>query len=619
MSRPTDRELLRRFEPVLRFTQGEHFFPMDVERYVRECSLWVQRPNRLPHCLVPEGELTLERLAERRVDVFDAVHYLRFIEPFNIPELAAYEVERLRRELLDKDKEPQFYAGMGRLARVGYLSRFVDAIFSLTLLARGRVPGDTAAAARVAYRRLQESQPRYQYYGRVVRQEHWCVLQYYFFYAFNDWRSGFSGVNDHEADWEMVLIYLSEDESGAVQPEWVAYASHDYSGDDLRRHWNDPELERVGDHPVVYVGAGSHASYFGKGEYLGELELPFLKPFKRLNKTLRARLGRALQEVYEDEARPDLESLDPLSLFRVPFVDYARGDGRSIGPGAAHPWDEPGLLDPLPDWALHYRGLWGLYARDPISGENAPAGPLYERGGALRRSWYDPVGWAGLDKMLPAPLLVPHIREQSAAFRASQAERAVVIADKQAELVGLGMQLASLRGKPHLKGEFVKRNEALKALSAELETLRATSATEETLALALERYAERLVSGGRWPRRAHIRRAHHPLSEADLRMGRVAELWAALSIGLTLVAFVGLLLFSREHALFGLGVLLFLFIFIEAGFRRWLERLIGSLAGALAMVAVLVLLFEFFWELIVLGVLVAGLYLLFQNVQELLH
>ncbi len=618
MSRPTDRELLRRFEPVLRFTQGERFFPMDVDRYVRECSLWVHRPDRLPQCLVPEGELTLERLAEPRVEVFDAVQYLRFIEPLNIPELAAYEVERLRRDLAGERKSQKFYAGMGRLARVGYLSRFLDALFSLTLLARGRVPGDTATAARIAYRRLQESQPRYQYYARVARQDHWCVLQYYFFYAFNDWRSGFSGVNDHEADWEMVLLYLSERESGAVRPEWVAYASHDYAGDDLRRHWSDPELEREGEHPIVYVGAGSHASYFSKGEYLGELELPFLKPFTRLNKVLRVRLGRALQEVYEDEARPDLESLDPLSLLRVPFVDYARGDGLSIGPRAALPWEEPGLLDPIPDWALHYRGLWGLYARDPIAGENAPAGPLYERNGTLRRAWYDPVGWAGLDKMLPAPLLVPRIQEQRATLHEVQVARAAVIADKQTQLVGLGMQIEALRGKSHLKAEYVKRSGELTALSEELSALRAADATDATVASTLEQYAKRLAAGGRWPRRAHIRRAHHPISEADLRMGRVAELWAALSIGITLLAFVGLLVFARQHALLGLGALLFLFIFIEAGFRRWLERLIGSLAGALAIVAVLVLLFEFFWEVVVLSVLAAGVYLLFQNVQEML-
>ena len=34
--------LLRRFEPVIRSTTGDKFYPMDVEPYVRACSLWVE-------------------------------------------------------------------------------------------------------------------------------------------------------------------------------------------------------------------------------------------------------------------------------------------------------------------------------------------------------------------------------------------------------------------------------------------------------------------------------------------------------------------------------------------------------------------------------------------------
>ena len=38
------------------------------------------------------------------------------------------------------------------------------------------------------------------------------VLQYWFFFCYNSWRSGFHGVNDHESDWEMVTLYLYENE-----------------------------------------------------------------------------------------------------------------------------------------------------------------------------------------------------------------------------------------------------------------------------------------------------------------------------------------------------------------------------------------------------------------------
>ena len=50
MSRETDLALLRRFEPIVRYTKGEIFFPMDVAPYVRACSLWVQPPHKEPGC-----------------------------------------------------------------------------------------------------------------------------------------------------------------------------------------------------------------------------------------------------------------------------------------------------------------------------------------------------------------------------------------------------------------------------------------------------------------------------------------------------------------------------------------------------------------------------------------
>ena len=58
-----DLALLRRFEPIVRYTQGELFFPTGVEGYLAECDLFVggatERERRL---LVPQGELTTERL-----------------------------------------------------------------------------------------------------------------------------------------------------------------------------------------------------------------------------------------------------------------------------------------------------------------------------------------------------------------------------------------------------------------------------------------------------------------------------------------------------------------------------------------------------------------------------
>ena len=40
MTGVTDLELLRRFEPIVRYTKGEYFFPMAVDGYLAECDLW---------------------------------------------------------------------------------------------------------------------------------------------------------------------------------------------------------------------------------------------------------------------------------------------------------------------------------------------------------------------------------------------------------------------------------------------------------------------------------------------------------------------------------------------------------------------------------------------------
>jgi hypothetical protein len=617
MMSETDLSLLRRFEPVTRFTRGEQFFPMDTQPYVEACSLWMQKPGSEPILLVPRGELTLETLSEPRSDGFHAVYFLKFIEPLHLTELAAYRLRELREEMTAKDDADVFHAGRGRLARVGYASRFVDALFSLTLLARGRVPGDTAAAAALAYKNIPAEKRRYTYYGRVLRENGWIILQYWYFYPFNDWRSGFSGANDHEADWEMVCLYLHETADGDLQPEWAAYASHDFSGDDLRRRWDDPELEKVGEHPVIYVGAGSHASYYEAGEYLAELELPFMVPLVRISNKLREVGRQALGYMQNEEEAENYQPPSEISIFHVPFVDFARGDGLSVGPGQDAEWETPGLLEPPPGWALHYRGLWGLYARDPLSGEDAPAGPLYNRNGSMRRAWYDPLGWAGLDKTPPASVSLDMTLARRQRLEERRRELSQIIEEKGRRLTGLGLETAAMRNHPHLKELHNQHQKEIAELSAELNEMRRELTADQALIEALELYATQLNEGDFGPSRAHIRRAHHPVSDAGLRFSRFAEFWAAVSASLMMIGFVGVVLFAREYLIFGLAMLISLFIFIEAGFRRHLASLVISVTTGLAFVAALIILFDFFWSIVIAGALLAGGYILLENLREL--
>ncbi|HZC84544.1 MAG TPA: hypothetical protein VE194_08940, partial [Rubrobacter sp.] len=544
-----------------------------------------------------------------------AVHFLKFTDAEDLgPDSRGRRLRVFRGRAKDrKESTRPFRAGRGRLARVGYFSRFVDALYSIALLARGRVPGESAAAASVAYERIMSEQERYRYHGRVLRQDGWIVLQYWLFYPFNDWRSGFFGANDHEADWEKIFIYLSESEAGEASPEWVAYAAHNYTGDNLRRRWDDPEVEKVGEHPVIYVGAGSHASYYAPGEYLTELTLPLPAPLARVTGAIRTfwktRLGQYVGDGEEDGGS---------GYFSIPFVDYARGDGLSVGEEGDRSWDEPRLIaDPTPDWVSGYRGLWGLYARDPFEGEDAPAGPMYNRDKSISRAWYDPVGWAGLDKVAPPAETLEAILEQRADIISGCDALRDEIDHKSRQLKKLGAELAAMRDRSHLDAPYQEGTRRVAELSGELNRLRGKLATDEAVSESLAEYAGRLRAGERDQARAHISRAHRPASEDELRVSRVAEAWAAISVSLMLISFVGIAMFEREHLISMLVFSIAFFAFVEAGFRGRLVNLVSSANIGLAVVATLIIIYEFFWQLVVAAVLVIGLYVLWDNLSEL--
>ena len=340
----------------------------------------------------------------------------------------------------------------------GLLPRVADALFSLSFLLRGRVPAAVAAAAEIDYFHMRAKQDTFFYYGRVVRDGDWTVLQYWYFYCFNSWRSGFGGVNDHESDWEMVSIYLYED-NGQLIPEWLAFASHDFVGDDLRRRWDDPsEMDFVDGHPVVYSGAGSHASYFRPGEYQAEanLNLPqWVQVLRGLwNKVWTETLGQ-----------------EPADPFRIPFVDYARGDGMAIGAGQPKSWHGMMIDESIP-WVSQYRGLWGYFARDPISGENAPAGPMYNRDGTPRGAWYDPLGFAGLDKVPTPPDALRLLEKNAAELNARQTELVTLVPDHTGRLQELGARLKSLEHQPHLAREYGALQKQILTFTDELHAMR---------------------------------------------------------------------------------------------------------------------------------------------------
>ncbi|GAA1387238.1 hypothetical protein GCM10009661_73520 [Catellatospora chokoriensis] len=400
------RALVQRYEPVLCFTAGEMFFPMPVDTYLAGAALWASHHTTrgAPTLLVDHGELDPARLADTARAHPEAALFLRYA-PRGLH----------RRELREWRRRPDRpkFTGVSRLAAVGLLGRFIDSLLRLSLTLRGRVPGGLTAAVQRQYAAAGPQTDTY--HAHVSSDGGYVVIQFWFLYAMNDWRSSFSGVNDHESDWEQLTLYLvpSPDGPDGFELAWVALSSHDEVGDELRRRPDDPDLTWVdGTHLVANAGAGSHSGAYLPGDYLVRVQPPSLEGV--LNTVVRIRA--LLFPWTRGEAAEGLG---------IPYVDYRRGDGARIGPGTSRPWT-PILIDSSTPWVRDYRGLWGLDTADPFGGERAPAGPRYERSGAIRASWGDPVGWAGLDKVPPTP---------ARALRAG-ADRARELADTIAELDG---------------------------------------------------------------------------------------------------------------------------------------------------------------------------------------
>jgi hypothetical protein len=163
------------------------------------------------------------------------------------------------------------------------------------------------------------------------------ALQYWFFYAFNDFN------NLHEGDWEMIQLVFDADDAAdalAEDPAEVGYSSHEGAE---RAGWGDDKLELVdGTHPVVFPAAGSHANKFTEALYLG---------------------SSAEQGVGCDDTRGPHRELRPV-VTTLPSDDAVAA--------SAFPW-------------LTFEGRWGELQEAFFNG---PTGPN------LKRQWEEPIAWA---------------------------------------------------------------------------------------------------------------------------------------------------------------------------------------------------------------------------------
>jgi hypothetical protein len=229
-------------------------------------------------------------------------------------------------------------------------------------------------AARLAkegdgcYLRIPRDRPLFNYasvvYGSVRRNTGYrasaipTILQYWYFYPLNWWRSTPARPiveQLHEGDWESVTIGI--DAKGA--PAVAGYSQHD------RGRWSAwSAIERRGTHPVVYVGRGSHASYFTPGRH--RIPLTFAGPEV-------VALGSALKPLLHD-----------YTCNRAQF---------EFGPAGVGPKTTAvAVFTETTDWAT-FRGAWGKgnfiflpRGRTLLSAGASPGGPVY------RPLWRDPLG-----------------------------------------------------------------------------------------------------------------------------------------------------------------------------------------------------------------------------------
>ena len=592
----TDLDLLREFEPVLRFNEAELFLPADVAAYVRSCSLWEREADGSDRQLAGVGDLNLDALAQMGREHASRTMHLRYVhDPLTRREYRHWRKEGHLRHIPHSN----------RFARVGVAARLIDALFRVSLMFRGRVPRGAVAAGEVTYRE-EIASGDHPYYGRVHHEAGWTILTYWFFYCMNDWRSSFHGINDHEADWENVILYLSPGDDGVLAPRWVAFSSHDGEGDALRRRIDDPELEWVGSHVVAYPGAGSHSHSPNRCDELVRVDPPviggFLKGFRKV-------WGAILPWTADSTLEAG---------FSIPFVDYHRGDGVSIGPEGDRAWQPVVIGDDTP-WVRDFRGRWGLDTRDRFGGESAPTGPKYERNGIDRVRWEDPLTWAGMHKVDPDP---------ASAARAVHARRADVVAriaeidthvahertDARSEMVAARAMTgdsatSALADARRIDVEARERRISelraeRRALEAELDALQMT----EAKGLSLE--GPRAHLGEEVPVEPEVVESH-------VRQ-RLLRIWAAVSTPVLLAVIIWLLL-GHVSDYYWTGVLggIALIIGFEALARgRLLSAFFTTMTFFIGIGIIIGLLQE--WRITIsILLLIGAVVLLWQNVREL--
>jgi hypothetical protein len=241
---------------------------------------------------------------------------------------------------------------------------------------------------------------------------------------------------------------------------------------------------------------------------------------------------------------------------------------------------------------------------------------MHERDGTPRASWFDPLRFAELDQVAPPPQELELLEAEREALLARRAELDTVVAEETTRLQRLGTTLGTLTGGTHLQAEHAMQQQRVAEQSLALNLLLKERVDNRAELEAVTDRIERARAGRADGPRDHIRQPMEPVPPERMRFRRTAEFWAAISVSGLLIGLAVFILFTPASVWPAVIILVLAFIVLDAMLRGTYAREINRIAVILALIAVVVLVIEF-WKAAIVGVLCGfALFLIVQRVRE---
>lgn len=292
--------LLDKYAPILYFHEKEEFYPWGIYSMLNKAGL----------------------------------EFVMFPGSSKIPPICKPILNSVSRENLESDK-------------------YNDTRYCLNL--KGYGPFSPFPFESIPTKKVWEKEYSFKVYGRYYEPPNHpdkIVLQYWFFYPFNNWDTGtiWPG-NKHEGDWEMIQITLDK-----ITKNVSLCCSHHEEA--TRYSWNDIDVIEGTHHPKIFVAKGGHGNWVTSGPHkVRDLVIWTLK---------------------------DLTSEKGVVL-------YPKGAGTlSIEETKNKNTYELETISDEPPW-VKWKGRWGEWSRfEGFYGPNSPANINY---GEEFNRWRNPIEW----------------------------------------------------------------------------------------------------------------------------------------------------------------------------------------------------------------------------------